>query len=65
MSHGFVWRCRACRAPLGLVRGDGSLELRVAGATAERSGLLRVPCPACGEVREWRPRPKADAAYRS
>ena len=54
MSHPVVWRCRACRAPLGVVRGDGSLELDGQRATIGRDGLARVVC-GCGAVRAWRP----------
>ena len=55
MSHQSVWRCRGCKAPLGAVRGDGSVEVAVPGVTIGRDGGARVPCPRCGTVREWRP----------
>ena len=55
MSHESVWRCRGCRAPLGVVRGDGSLEIAGQRVTIEAVGLARVACGACGAVREWRP----------
>ena len=57
MTHRSLWRCRGCKTPLGVVRHDGSLELHVVGATVRRDGLLRVPCPACRQVRPWRPVP--------
>ena len=55
MSHIVVWRCRACRAPLGVVRRDGALETLVPGVVIGRDGIARVPCPTCGAVRAWRP----------
>ena len=55
MSHRAVWRCRSCRAVLGVVRGDGALEPEVPGVTIGRDGVARVPCPSCGAVRAWRP----------
>jgi hypothetical protein len=57
MSHPTIWRCRAYQTPLGVVRSDGALEvrLRTAAITISAGGLAHVPCPACGLVRAWRP----------
>ena len=55
MSHATVWRCRACKTPLGVVRGDGALELHGQRVTIGRKGLTRVACERCGEAREWKP----------
>ena len=54
MSHPVTWRCRSCKALLGVVE-DGALEPRVPGVTIGRDGVARVPCPRCGAVRAWRP----------
>ena len=55
MSHLVVWRCRSCRAPLGVVRGDGALELDGQRVTIGREGIARVVCGHCGRAREWKP----------
>jgi hypothetical protein len=55
VSHETVWRCRGCKAPLGLVRGDGSLEIEGQRAIVGRDGVARVQCPGCSQVRAWRP----------
>ena len=55
MSGPVVWRCRGCRAPLGVVRADGALELEGQRVTIGREGLTRVACERCGEAREWKP----------
>jgi hypothetical protein len=57
MSHPTIWRCRACRAPIGVVHGDGTLEVpaQAAALTITSRGEARVPCPACGIARVWCP----------
>ena len=55
MSHPTVWRCRACKTPLGIVRRGGALEPQVPGVTISRDGVARLACLSCGQVREWRP----------
>jgi hypothetical protein len=54
MSHTTDWRCRSCRAVLGLVR-DGVLRPVVPVESVDARGVARLPCLACGRVRIWAP----------
>jgi hypothetical protein len=61
MSHETIWRCRACKAPLGVVSGDGALAIEGQRATIGRDGSTQVVCAGCGAVREWRAAPRGGA----
>ena len=56
MSHATDWTCRSCRFVLGHVR-DGVLRPVVPVESLDGHGVARVPCPKCGGVRTWVPRP--------
>jgi hypothetical protein len=54
VSHAADWRCRACGALLGHVRGGVLRTLAPVGLIDGR-GVARVPCPKCRRVRSWLP----------
>jgi hypothetical protein len=54
MTSTWTLRCRACRRPLGQVR-NGDLSPLVPILKLHRTGLADLRCPACGEVKPWKP----------
>ena len=59
MTSSSIWRCRSCRTQLGQVGPQGGLDLLVLPVQVDHFGIVRVACPACGAVREWRPKGRA------